>query len=143
MGKLFSDKRLFRMTLDESLILLFEPRRKTMFTGKHFKYGFTKSFMLSVVTPRKNPDFNPVWFCSWQSVFVDFMKHGIPSNLPFTHLIGVIGSVLLFLLCGNSLNDLRILWFSWSCLLTDASCSPYSCAIFPLFLIVFFTNLRC
>ena len=68
------------MTLHESLILLFEPRRKIMLACKCFKYGFRKSFMTSVVTPRKNPDFNPVWFCSGQSVFVDFIKNGIPSN---------------------------------------------------------------
>ena len=41
------------MTLDESLILLFVPTCKIMFVGERFKYGFRKSFMSSIVAPRK------------------------------------------------------------------------------------------
>ena len=44
---------LFRMTLDESLILLFVPTCKIKFVGERFKYGFRKSFMSSIVAPRK------------------------------------------------------------------------------------------
>ena len=41
------------MILDESLILLFVPTCKIMFVGERFKYGFRKSFMSSIVAPRK------------------------------------------------------------------------------------------
>ena len=41
------------MTLDESLILLFVPTCKIKFAGERFKYGFRKSFMSSIVAPRK------------------------------------------------------------------------------------------
>ena len=41
------------MTLDESLILLFVPTCKIKFVGERFKYGFRKSFMSSIVAPRK------------------------------------------------------------------------------------------
>ena len=41
------------MTLDESLIVLFVRTRKIMSVGERFKYGFRKSFMSSIVAPRK------------------------------------------------------------------------------------------
>ena len=41
------------MTLEESLIVLFVPTCKIMFVGQRFKYGFRKSFMSSIVAPRK------------------------------------------------------------------------------------------
>ena len=49
----FSDKILFKMTLDEMLILLFVPTSKTMFVAEHFKYCFRKSFMSSIVATWK------------------------------------------------------------------------------------------
>ena len=51
--KFFSNKNLFRMTLDESFILLFVPTCRIMFLGERFKYGFRKSFMSSIVVPHK------------------------------------------------------------------------------------------
>ena len=41
------------MKLDESLILLLVPTCKIMVVGERFKYGFSKSFMSSIVAPRK------------------------------------------------------------------------------------------
>ena len=41
------------MALDESLILLFVPACRIMFVGERFEYGFRKSFMSSIVAPRK------------------------------------------------------------------------------------------
>ena len=51
--KFVSDKSFFRMTLDESLIRLLVPPFKIIFFGERFKYGFRKSFMSSIVAPRK------------------------------------------------------------------------------------------
>ena len=51
--KSFSDKSLFRMRLDESLILLFGLTCKIVFVVEHFKYYFRKSFMASKVALRK------------------------------------------------------------------------------------------
>ena len=41
------------MTLYELLIVLFVPTCRIIFVGERFKYGFRKSFMSSIVAPRK------------------------------------------------------------------------------------------
>ena len=93
----FSDRSLFKVALDESLVLLFIPTCKIMFVSERFKCGFRKSFMSSIVSPGKILTLTEFGFVPdilfW--LISSMMDSLTISVVSFAHWVGVVGGVLL------------------------------------------------